>query len=187
MAQSNHKSPVVRKLTPLTLSQRIWRYSTTQWQRVWAINMTQINELLYVGGAFRARQWPIMYAAGVRAVLSLQGEREDTFTGTPPTRTLRLIVQDFYAPSIDQLQQAVIFLQDAHAAQLPTLVHCRAGVGRAPLTASAYLVAQGMSAVDALTYIQNMRPIVGLNARQLERLAEWEQFVAARKLTPHAT
>lgn len=181
MAQSNRKSPVVSKLSPPTLSQRIWRYSTTQLQRVWGINMTQINDLLYVGGEFRARQWPAMYNTGVRAVLSLQGEREDTFTGTPPTRTLRLMVEDFYAPSIAQLQEAVVFLQEAHAAQLPTLVHCRAGVGRAPLTASAYLVAQGMSAADALTCIHAARPIIGLNARQLERLAEWESFVTTHK------
>jgi protein-tyrosine phosphatase len=108
-------------------------------------------------------------------VLSLQAERADVFHGSPPDRTLRLLVPDFHPPSIPQLQQAVAFIQAAHAEKLPVLVHCHAGVGRAALTASAFLIAGGMPHADAFAYLRRARPIVRLNSLQQARLAEWEQ------------
>ena len=159
--------------TLLALS-HAWHYVRTQWRRGVGLNVSQIDDLLFVGGQFRARQWPALRALGIRAVLSLQAEREDTFYGPPPNRVLRLLVPDFHPPLIGQLQEAVAFIQAAHADQLPVLVHCHAGVGRAALTASAFLVAGGMSHAEAFAYLRRARPIIALNAIQQARLAEWE-------------
>lgn len=153
----------------------IWRYMRTQWRRAFGLNISQIDELLYVGGEFRPEQWPALHALGVRAVLSLQAEREDVFHGPPPERALRLEVPDFHPPTIEQLHQAVEFIRAAHADRLPVMVHCHAGVGRASLTASAFLVAQGLDHAAAFHTIRRARPIVLLNAVQLARLAEWER------------
>lgn len=153
-------------------------YWKTQWRRFFGLNVSQIEPLLFVGGEFRASQWPLLYELGIRAVLNLQAEREDLFTDTPPERTLRLLVRDYFAPSIEQLTEGVAFLAAAHADQLPVLVHCHAGVGRAPMTTAAYLVAQrGMEHRAAVAYLRAARPIIGLNWSQLRRLHEWEQHV----------
>ncbi|HMO56866.1 MAG TPA: dual specificity protein phosphatase [Roseiflexaceae bacterium] len=160
-------------LTPTWLRQ----YLFTQWQRLLGLNASRVTELLYVGGEFRAAQWPMLHSLGVRAVLSLQAERHDEFSGPPPARHLRVPVEDFHAPTIEQLQVACEFLEDTHRAGHPTLVHCHAGVGRAPLTAAAFLVTQGHSAAEAIERIAIARPIIGLNRRQLSRLDEWERFV----------
>jgi protein-tyrosine phosphatase len=141
---------------------------------MFGLNVSRVSDLLFVGGEFRAAQWPALRAVGLRAVLSLQAERHDTFIGPPPERNLRLPVDDFHAPSIEQLRVACDFLAETHAAGMPTLVHCHAGVGRAPLTAAAFLVTQGHTAATALDLIHQARPIIGLNRRQLARLAEWE-------------
>lgn len=153
------------------------RYTTAQWNRFFGLNVSRLNDMLYVGGEFQASQWPQLRALGIRAVLSLQAEHEDAFEGPPPDRALRLEVVDFHPPTIEQLRQAVAFVNAAHADGLPTLIHCHAGVGRAPLTAAAYLVTQGMTSADALEQVRRARPIIGLNARQMQRLIEWEQAV----------
>ncbi len=151
-------------------------YLRTQWQRVFGLNVSRINDLLFVGGQFRARQWPALRALGIRAVLSLQAEREDRFFGPPPDCALRLLVPDFHPPSIEQLHEAITFIQAAHAQQRPVLIHCHAGVGRAALTASAFLIAGGMSHADAFAHIRRARPIIVLNRVQRARLAEWEHL-----------
>lgn len=156
---------------------RLWRYLATQWRRAFGLNLSQIDDLLYVGGEFHPAQWPELYALGLRAVLSLQAEREDEFHGAPPVRALRLPVADFHAPTVDQLHAAVAFINAARADQLPVLVHCHAGVGRASLTASAYLVAQGLNRVEAFAHIRQARPIVKLTPVQRDRLIEWELLV----------
>lgn len=152
-------------------------YAATQWRRVFGLNISRVNSLLYVGGQFRADQWPQLHALGIRAVLSLQAEHEDAFVGHPPERTLRLLVPDFHSPTIDQLHEAVSFVRAAHTDGLTTLVHCHAGVGRAPLTAAAYLVAEGETHTTALERLRRARPIIGLNQPQLDRLAEWERVI----------
>jgi hypothetical protein len=159
---------------PLSDAARIWHYALTQLRRLFGLNVSLIDELLFVGGEFTPAQWPDLYALGVRAVLSLQAERQDQFDGAPPERTLRLLVEDFHPPTIAQLHEAVAFIDVARAARLPVLVHCHAGVGRAALTASAYLMTHGLSHVEAFGQIKRARPIVALTGSQLTRLIEWE-------------
>jgi protein-tyrosine phosphatase len=167
---------------------RLWLYAVTQWRRIFGLNVSQVDELLFVGGEFTPTQWPDLSALGIRAVLSLQAEREDQFDGLPPDRTLRLPVEDFYPPTIAQLREAVAFIDGCRADGLPVLIHCHAGVGRASLTASAYLMTWGLSQVEAFNSIRRARPIVMLNGIQLERLIEWERTlrdqVASRLASP---
>lgn len=154
-------------------------YLDTEWQRFFGINATQITPLLFVGGQFHPSQWPSLVAMGVRAVLSLRKNYEDTFVGTPPERYFRLLVKDHYAPTIEQLTHAVAFISAAHADNLPVLVHCHAGIGRAPTTAAAYLMAT--QSVDYQTAIQSIalaRPIISLNTRQRQRLLEWQDYIS---------
>lgn len=153
-----------------------WRYVRTQMRRAFGVNVSQIDPLLFVGGQFRPTQWAALHALGIRAVLSLQAESEDRFAGPPAPRALRLLVPDFHAPDMEQLRQGVQFVTDAHRDGLPVLVHCHAGVGRAPLTAAAYLIAtQRLGYREAIDLIKQQRPIIGINGRQLERLIEWDR------------
>lgn len=158
-----------------TTARQIGLYLTTQWRRAFGLNISRISPMLFVGGQFRPSQWPRIHAMGVRAVLSLQQEYEDAFHGPPPERTLRLLVPDFTPPSVEQLHEAVGFIQAAHTDNLPVFIHCHAGVGRAPLTTAAFLVAQGLDAGAALEHLRRARPIIALNGLQLQRLHEWEQ------------
>ena len=155
----------------------LWHYATTQWRRLFGLNVSQLDELLFVGGEFSPAQWPALHMLGVRTVLSLQAEREDLFEGTPPERTLRLHVEDFQAPTIEQLQEAVTFVHAAREDQLPVLIHCHAGVGRASLTTSAYLMTQGLSHIEAFDRVRRARPIAALTEVQRLRLIEWEQHL----------
>jgi hypothetical protein len=160
---------------PPSEAARLWLYAVTQWRRIFGLNVSRVDDLLFVGGEFTPIQWPDLSTLGIRAVLSLQAEREDQFDGSPPARALRLPVEDFHPPTIAQLREAVAFIESCRADGLPVLIHCHAGVGRASLTASAYLMTRGLSHADAFETVRRVRPIVALNAIQLERLIEWEQ------------
>ncbi|MEN9938594.1 MAG: hypothetical protein RLZZ387_5173 [Chloroflexota bacterium] len=164
---------------PLRSPRVFWQYAATQWRRIFGLNISRIDDLLFVGGQFHAAQWPQLRALGVRAVLSLQQEHADEFHGEPPDQALRLLVPDFHPPEVEQLREACAFIREAHAAGLPVMVHCHAGVGRAPLTAAAHLIQQGATTEQALHRIRLARPIIALNAIQLARLLEWERLARA--------
>ncbi|WP_298819438.1 dual specificity protein phosphatase family protein [Chloroflexus sp.] len=166
---------------------RLHRYLSSQWQRFFGLNITAITPMLFVGGQFHPRQWPIIYTLGVRAVLSLQAERADTFHGPLPARNLRLLVPDFHPPTIEQLDEGVHFIAQAISDGLPVFVHCHAGVGRAPLMAAAYLMARhGLEHQAALTTLRLARPIIRPNRRQIGRLREYEQLLRRRRQTQRA-
>lgn len=158
-------------------------YVFTQWRRFFGLNISPVDPLLFVGGQFRPEQWPLLHSLGVRAVLSMQAEREDAFMGTPPEQTLRLLVPDFHAPALEQLAEGVAFIRAAHAAEQPVFVHCHAGVGRAPLMAAAYLMAsRSINHRTALGTLRAARPIISLNQIQLARLREFEQRLGSNGL-----
>jgi protein-tyrosine phosphatase len=55
-------------------------------------------------------------------------------------------------------------------------------VGRAPITAAAYLVAyHAMNSMAALGYIRAVRPIIAPNGIQMRRLQEWETLLRNKK------
>lgn len=150
-------------------------YLTTQWRRLFGLNVSIVEPDLLVGGEFRPNQWPQLHAMGVRAVLSLQAEREDRFSGGAPDRMLRLAVKDFTAPTLEQLAEGIAFISAAHRDGMRVLVHCHAGVGRAPLMAAAYLMyREALDHQTALARVRAARPIIGLNPVQLARLRELE-------------
>jgi predicted protein tyrosine phosphatase len=153
-------------------------YLSTQLRRLFGLNASIIEPNLLVGGQFRPDQWPALRAMGVRAVLSMQAEREDRFAGGAPDRLLRLAVQDFTPPTIEQIADGIAFISAAHQAGLTVFVHCHAGVGRAPLMAAAYLMyCQDLDHRTALARIRAARPIIGLNRSQIKRLRELEAIL----------
>lgn len=153
-------------------------YLRAQWSRLFGLNLSPLTPLLYVGGRFDAAQWPAMHALGIRAVLSLQDESEDSFAGPPPERTLRVPVVDFTAPTVAQIEDGVRFITASHADNLPVLIHCHGGVGRAPLFAAAYLMAsEGTPYLQALARVRAARPIIGPNAGQIRSLRDYERHL----------
>lgn len=171
----DHGSEAPERTFSLATSTKIYPYLRAQWRRLFGLNLSAIEPQLFVGGQFSAAQWPLIQALGVRAVLSLQRERVDDFAGAPPEQALRLAVTDFSAPSLAQLGEGAAFVAACRAAGLPVLIHCRAGVGRAPLLAAAYLMqTQGLSHGQAIALLRAARPIVAPNRHQLARLREFE-------------
>lgn len=151
-------------------------YGLMLWRR--HLNVSPVNPLLYVGGQFRPAQWPQLHTLGVRAVLSLRAEHADAFEGPPPLRAHRIMVPDYFAPSLEQISEGVAFVSAAHAEGLPVLIHCHAGVGRAPLLAAAFLMSsQQIDHRSALAQLRRARPIIAPNRHQVARLREYEALI----------
>jgi atypical dual specificity phosphatase len=63
-------------------------------------------------------------------------------------------VDDYSAPTMDQISNCIHYISE----QAPVYVHCYAGYGRAGTIAAAWLIKNGMSAVEAVRTIRKLRP-----------------------------
>ncbi|MCE5229167.1 dual specificity protein phosphatase family protein [bacterium] len=97
--------------------------------------------------------------AGIKAVITLT---EDPLE-LPVLREfgfayLHLPVGDFTAPTQEQIDQAVQFIDRELGQNHGALIHCRAGIGRTGTMLACYLVSKGLDPAAAIDQVRESRP-----------------------------
>lgn len=95
---------------------------------------------------------------------------------------LHLQVEDFGAPSIEELVQAVDFIEQQVGNDRPVMVHCAAGKGRTGTVLAAYFVKnQGMTAEQAIDKVRSMRPGSVQSVTQETAVSMYEKYLKSKK------
>lgn len=87
-------------------------------------------------------------------------------------------VVDMTAPTLEQLEQCISAINRAHDGGIGVGVHCTAGLGRTGTIVAAWFVSQGMTAVDAIARIRELRPGSVETAEQENAVAEYAERFA---------
>lgn len=143
------------------------------------MHYSQITDHIWVGGELEPGDWERLYQQGIRYDLSLQVEKRDDFGELTPLGELWLPVVDCFMPSQEQLALAALYLDGVVSQGGRVVVHCKHGIGRAPMTVACYLIAGGMEADRAMALLRERRPIVEPNAGQVAVVREFERRVRA--------
>jgi protein-tyrosine phosphatase len=147
------------------------------------MNVSQVNEWLWVGGSVSRSQYAALAALGITAVIDLRAERCDDAAALAALglELLHLPVTDRYPPSVEQLVKGVEWAVPRLKAGGRLYAHCEHGVGRGPLMGLAVMVAQGAAVTEAYRALRQARWQATLNDRQLGGLADFTAAWAARK------
>lgn len=113
---------------------------------------------------------------GIGALVSLDE------MGIPPAvaqenelRYMHIPVPDFHAPETQQANEFVDFVKACRKDDLPVAVHCRGGYGRTGTLIACYLIANGMTAKQAIDLVRKRRPGSIETAGQEKFLAGYEK------------
>jgi len=134
------------------------------------------------GPAYMAWDVSRLRRMGYSVVVSLECARLNTFEiEDAGFEHKKICVEDFTAPTFEQIDEFTGFVEAKHAEGKKVLVHCYAGRGRTGTMLAAYLIHGGMSAESAIREVR-MRakeaygPVRGIiEPEQEETLYQYER------------
>ena len=133
---------------------------------------------LAMGGAITAYddELPVLYSAGIRAVVSLLNIPIDKVVyQSAGFAFLWLPIADGAAPTMDQADEFVAFVNQQRAARQPVAVHCEAGIGRTGTMLAAYLISQGETAYGAIRRVRAVEPVAVETFEQMKFLGQFDE------------
>lgn len=156
-----HKA-LLRTTVPLTsslLGRPLRRYSV-------------VTPHLWVSSQHYRRGLSYLKQHGVSAIVNLR-RHDDAAKKRVLDSYLWLPTIDNTPPSLSDIQRAVDFIRTKIEQRKTVLIHCRAGVGRAPTIAACYLISTGLTPDAAWQKIRAARPFIFPNASQRQRVQEY--------------
>ena len=95
---------------------------------------------------------------------------------------LHLAVEDFGAPNLEELVQAVDFIDQKISSGRPVMVHCAAGKGRTGAVLAAYLIKkQNLTADQAIDKVRDMRPGSVQSISQETAVSMYEKYLKGKR------
>lgn len=172
-------------LTRRLREQGVWVTLQWAWGRglsyvtgVPVLRYSRVTPQLYVGPQFNAAGKRALEREGITAVVNLRTEFDDAAHGLAFPRYCYLPTVDDDSPSMAHFQEGVDFIRAQIAAGGKVYIHCKAGVGRAPTLAAAYLIAEGDTLDGAIARIKRARPFITITPPQMAALRTYVAEIA---------
>ena len=127
---------------------------------------------------------PALHAAGVRAVVCLLNIPSDALVYESAGIAFHCApVPDGGAPTMEQTNQFITFVNQQRAAGHPVAVHCEAGLGRTGTMIATYLISQGDSAESAIRRVRASESVGVETPRQIQFLEQYANRVTPRRIS----
>ena len=143
--------------------------------------LSQVTDLLFVGGQHRHHGLQAMRELGIRAIVNMRQEWDDAAHGLALDAYLWLPVIDDTEPTLEQLTRGADFIHQQVEQGHGVYIHCAAGVGRAPTMAVAYLIYTGDPVERAWERVCQRRPFVRPTPPQQAITRAFAEKVRARQ------
>lgn len=138
------------------------------------IRYNKITPEIYVGPQYRRLGKRKLERLGINASVNMRMEYDDAANNLNLDQYCHLPTVDDQAPSLEQLNLGVEFINRVVGQGGRVYIHCTGGIGRAPTMAAAYFISQGFTINKAIGLIRRSRPFVNITPAQNLQLERFE-------------
>ncbi|HKU50209.1 MAG TPA: dual specificity protein phosphatase 23 [Nitrososphaera sp.] len=141
------------------------------------------GKLAGCGLPFTEDEFEWLVERGIRSIVTVREVPlpSDWFSGSDVSYK-HVKVEDFGAPTIEELDASVAYIEEQIAAGRPVMVHCAAGKGRTGTVLAAYLVKnENLTAQQAIEKLRRIRPGSVQSVVQETAVSMYEKFLKSKE------
>jgi atypical dual specificity phosphatase len=115
---------------------------------------------------------------GIKAILSLcETNFDEQLLTQNGFAYLRVPIPDFTAPTLEQVDRCIKFIEQMIEEKRPVVIHCGAGCGRTGTLLACYFVKKGKPPEEATNHIRALRPCSIETAAQRELVYQYAEHL----------
>ena len=133
---------------------------------------------LNLGGTIEAYRddLPTLQREGVRAIVCLLNSPNDIAVFQTAGFDFKCLpIADGHAPTLEQANEFLVFVEQARWRNRPVVVYCEAGLGRTGTMLAIYLIHTGKTAQAAFTAVRAVEPAAIETRVQVDFLEQFEK------------
>jgi predicted ATP-grasp superfamily ATP-dependent carboligase len=143
---------------------------------------SNLGNSIYVGCQHGRIGKLLINSLGINSCLNLRQEFDDRNFGIDFKHYKYVPIIEFTAPTIDNIINAVHFIDGEIINQRKVYIHCSEGISRAATIAVAFLMYKGSSLDESIENLKSIRPFINILPIQKNVLIQFQLFLDKNKL-----
>ena len=139
---------------------------------------SSITQNIIISGEYVENDIFTIQKLGVNCVIDMRSETlfDKSLFESIGINYFNIPVDNYFAPELDQIDNAIEYINSNISVDSKILIHCKEGVGRSSLIIIAYLVTTGLDLFESMKLVQSNRWGANLNNIQFQKLKKWYEI-----------
>ena len=143
-----------------------------------SFDFSNITDNIIISGEYTQNDVFTIQKLGVKCVIDMRSESlfDQSLFESIGINYFNIPVDNYFAPELDQIDNAIEYINSNISVDNNILIHCKEGVGRSSLIIIAYLVTTGLDLFESMKLVQSNRWGANLNNIQFQKLKKWYEI-----------
>tara|TARA_B000000460_G_C21386248_1_gene336124 strand:+ start:222 stop:725 length:504 start_codon:yes stop_codon:yes gene_type:complete len=143
-----------------------------------SFDYSNITDNIIISGEYTQNDVFTIQKLGVKCVIDMRSESifDQSLFESIGINYFNIPVDNYFAPELDQIDNAIEFINSNISVDNNILIHCKEGVGRSSLIIIAYLITTGLDLFESMGIVQSNRWGANLNNIQFQKLKKWYEL-----------
>ena len=143
-----------------------------------SFDYSNITDNIIISGEYTQNDVFTIQKLRVKCVIDMRSESlfDQSLFESIGINYFNIPVDNYFAPELDQIDNAIEYINSNISVDNNILIHCKEGVGRSSLIIIAYLITTGLDLFESMGIVQSNRWGANLNNIQFQKLKKWYEL-----------